>query len=80
VVAAVEGESDGGGDRDWSEGRQGLIVSESVQRRGGEDNGLRLHGVQEKMLSANSPIVLGNISGDGMGWIRSTIFVLEVGR
>jgi hypothetical protein len=63
LVAVAVGESEGGGESDWSEGRHELLDVACQQDRKGVGEVLRLVGVQEMEQSVNAPTLLGNVLG-----------------
>ncbi|KAK2449805.1 zinc finger CCCH domain-containing protein [Trifolium repens] len=59
VAAVVGGESEEGGDSDWSESREGVLGLEVQKERKGVDNTLRLECDKDKGVSGGDPIFLG---------------------
>ncbi|KAK2444919.1 polyadenylate-binding protein RBP45 [Trifolium repens] len=64
MAVVVEGESEEGGDSDWSEGRQGFLRSECHQEGKGKDGTLRLLENCVKGGPEIAPTSLGNTSVD----------------
>jgi hypothetical protein len=56
IVAVMGGESEVGGESDWSESRQELIGSEGQQNEKGNDSVLRLEYNQDHGNSVGAPI------------------------